>query len=116
MTRYIERLRKLPMPLRVGALASLAVFLIAFATLATSHGQRPVVAFSIGILGLDGLVGGMVLATNYRGYAAAYAELWSVDEARRWLRAYIRVYGVVSVIGGIVFVAVSVLLELARTS
>ncbi|MDQ0242458.1 hypothetical protein J2S94_004577 [Arthrobacter bambusae] len=44
------------MPLRVGALASLAVFLIAFATLATSHGQRPAVAFSIGIGTAPGFV------------------------------------------------------------
>jgi hypothetical protein len=103
------------MPLRVGALTSLGVFLIAFTAMVTSSGNRAVVASLLGILGADGLVWGMILATNYRSCASAYAELYSVSEVRSWLRIYIRGYGVVSMIGGAAFVAVSVLLIFART-
>lgn len=103
------------MPLRVGALVSLGVFLIAFAALVMSSGQRAVIAFSLGILGVDGLAWGMILVTNYRGYASAYSGLWTVAEAKSWLRIYIRVYGAVSVVGGAVFVAVSALTAFART-
>lgn len=116
VTKYIKHLRTLPMPLRVAALTSLGVFLIAFISLVLSSGQRPVVAFSLGLLGVDGIVLGTILATDYRGYASAYAGIWTVAEARPWLRIYIRVYGAVSVVGGAVFVAVSVLIAFARTS
>jgi hypothetical protein len=113
MTKYIKKLLTLPMPLRVGAMTFAGVFLI-FIGLG-SFKERAVVALSFGLLGVAGFVLGMILATDYRGSASAYAGLWSVEAGRSWLRIYIRALGAGFMVVGVVFVAVSVLSAFART-
>lgn len=115
MAKSAKSLLTRPMPLPVGALTSLGVFLIAFISLVSSSGQRPVVAFSLGLLGVDGIVLGTILATDYRGSASAYAGLWAVS-AKSWLRIFARVFGAGLMVVGALFVAVSVLIAFAHTS
>jgi hypothetical protein len=115
MTKSMRSLRTLPLPLRVGALSFLVVFPIAFIGLISSSGQRSAVAFSIGLLGVDGFLLGMILASDYRGSASAYAGLWSVA-AGSWPRIFVRVFGVGLMVVGALFVAVSAILAFVHTS
>ena len=105
----------LPAPFRMAAFISLAVFVIAFLGLILSSGQRPVIAFSLGLLGVDGLVLGAMLATNFRGSATAYAGLSDVG-AGSLLQVFIRVFGTGLLVVGAVFVTVSMLLAFAPKS
>lgn len=103
------------MPLRVGALAFIGVFLITFIGLFSFPSQSAVIPFAFALLGIAMFILGTILGANYRGSAAAFAELWTVVGGRSFLRVFIRVFGTGLMIGGALFVALSMLAIFART-
>lgn len=121
--KLTDSLRTFPAPLRIGALVFFAVFVLSFLSLSVLSGQgfagRGLVAWTIGSLGIAGSALGMILATDFRGSASAYARLsktFGPDTGSRFLVRFVRVFGGSFVVVGACFVAVAVMLALAPAS
>lgn len=113
-------LLKLPAPLRIAALVFFAVSVLSSAAFTVLIGQGTdrglVPALLIGSIGIAGSALGLILATDFRGSAWEYARLSKAlgpDSGSRFLYRFIRVVGASFVVGGVCFMALTIMVALA---
>lgn len=109
MGRSLKELGSLPLPLRVAWVACVGTVLVAvLGSLALPGGVvKAVFPYAFGFIGLAAFLEGMILVTDYRGSLSSVAKLSTIGIGSL-IRVYLRLYGVLSMVFGALFVAVSV--------
>ncbi|MCZ9884090.1 hypothetical protein [Arthrobacter sp. B2a2-09] len=109
MGRTLKELGSLPLSLRVAWVTCVGTVLVTILGSLALPGDvdKAIFPFAFGLIGLAALLQGLILVTDYHGSLSSVAKRSTIGNGSL-LRVFLRVYGVLSMVIGAIFVAVSV--------